>query len=669
MLGAAEASSHESGQRPWPTTSVRLVSIQRHYNPVSLASATPHHPHASSKPDASDRLKVLVINQSFWPDVVATAQQAHDLAKYLTARGDEVTVVSSRSLYGQQGATLTSHERADGVEIHRVSRNLFQKRGLLTRAVDYVRFGLACLFKCLTLPRQDVVICLTTPPFIALVGVALRLIKGSRFVLWSMDLYPDLPAQAGIIRRGGVFHRMLRLVDLLCLRSADKIVVLGSCMYERIRAKRIAPSRIAMIHPWSDPSEISDRSPEVGPPGEPAFREAWSIGDRFVVEYSGNYGLGHDVATVAAAMLRMKDDDGIRWVIVGDGIMKSSIVAFVREHGIANVIFQPYQPRSSLGPLIRMGDVHLVLLLPGYEGVILPSKLYGILAAARPVVFVGPAGSEVARVIEQESCGFVVRNGDDARLVEVIEALRHEPEIRSVFGARGRAALEGKYSRMHACTAWHDILHQRLRDRESDRSRYRQVAELHAAGINSGFLSGLGREFLSVLYRSIDESPQSVLHTEEQGDRVVGFVAGTTGTVSLLRGLLWHLPSTLWSLRASLLRPDRLLGMIRVVGHMRQQSRTGEDRYPRAELLSISVSPEARGTGVAERLYRRLEAFFQSRAIGEFRIVVGSTLEPARRFYARMGARDVGEVQVHADRPSRIYVASVPAPLRKDPSS
>ena len=399
------------------------------------------------------------MNQSFWPDVVATAQQAHDLAIYLAARGDQITVVASRSMYGKPGATLKPTENSGGIQIWRVSRNLFQKRGLLKRSIDYIRFNIACLLKCLLLPRQDVVICLTTPPFIAVVGAIVKALRGSKLVLWSMDLYPDLPVQAGIIEKDGPFHRVLRRLDLLCLRRADRVVVLGACMRDRMIAKGLPPDSIEIIHPWSDPIEIQE-TPICGSALRNTYRTEWGIGDRFAIQYSGNYGLGHDVDTVSRMMLALKDDDLIRWVIVGDGIMKPVIEAFVRKHDIRNVLLQPYQPRSRLGPLIALGDVHLVLMLPGYEGIILPSKFYGVLAAGRPTIFVGPAGSEVAKVIREQDCGFVIANGDVDHFASVLRALRADRARAAEIGHRGRRALEQRYSMQRACARWHALLHE-----------------------------------------------------------------------------------------------------------------------------------------------------------------------------------------------------------------
>jgi colanic acid biosynthesis glycosyl transferase WcaI len=443
--------------------------------------------HSQSSADTERPIRVMIVNQSFWPDVVATAQQAHDLAKYLAARGDKVTVLTSRSLYGKKGAALQKFETVDGVEIHRVSRNLFDKRGLVTRAVDYARFNITCAIRALFLPRHDVVICLTTPPFVALVGAILRQIRGTRFVFWTMDLYPDLPVEAGIIRRNGIIHKFLRTIDLICLRSADRIVTLGRCMRQRVESKGVPASKISMIHPWSDPNEIAElpvrrletpvdslgstRSSPTVPCGPNRYRAEWGIGDRFVIQYSGNFGLGHDADTVFGAMLAMKDDDSIRWVIVGDGVMRPAVEAFVSTHNIKNVLLKPYQPREHLGTLLSLGDVHLVLMVPGFDGVILPSKLYGVLSAGRPAIFVGPEGSEIARVISESSCGMVVQNGNSSGLVTVINELRKDPAMGLALGHRGRQVLESKYSMQHACNAWRTLLHELVTTGPSGDSR------------------------------------------------------------------------------------------------------------------------------------------------------------------------------------------------------
>lgn len=397
---------------------------------------------------------VLLVNQGFWPDVAATAQHGHDLARTMVQRGDAVTALASRSIYGESGGALVAAESVDGIQIVRVAKNAFGKDRIAGRIFDFMAFYLAATAKALRLPRPDVVICFTTPPFVALIGVLLKRLRGSRFVFWAMDLYPEVPEAAGLVRQRSPFQRFLLWMDTACMRSADVVVVLGRCMRERVIARGIKPSHIEVINVWADPTEIPVRCQADNP-----LREAWGISDEFVIEYSGNFGVGHDERAMLAAMGALKDQTGLRWVVVGGGTKKADVENFVRENRITNVILRNYQPREQISNLLAMGDVHLVTMAAEFEGLMVPSKFYGVLATGRPVIFVGPSASEVARVIEEEQCGVIVEPGDGGGLVRAIHRLRESPQEAAAMGARGRAVLERRYSTADACRKWHRLVH------------------------------------------------------------------------------------------------------------------------------------------------------------------------------------------------------------------
>ena len=430
-------------------------------------AAVPAAPAPERAASVDRPIQVLFLNQGFWPDIVSTAQHAHDLAKFLVSKGDRVSAVASRSMYGWSGAVLARHETADGIQIHRVGSNLFNKDGLAGRTVDFLAFNIACLVMAIRLPRHDVVVCLTTPPFIAMVGLVVRALKGSKFVFWTMDLYPDLPAQAGVVKRGSIAFWLLDRIDRFLLCRADAVVVLGRCMRDRMIAKGEPIRRLEMIHPWADADELLSKPVRIRDDSAPSgwrvannpFRNEWGIGDRFVIEYSGNYAIGHDTDTVLAAMDRVRDDV-FRWVFAGGGVMRPLVERFHLEQSIPNALFRPYEPRERIRDLLTLGDVHLVLMEPGYEGLILPSKFYGILAASRPTIFVGPRDCEVARVISESGCGFVIANGDVDGLVNAIRCLSVDPALAQEMGSRGRAALEKNYSMEVACAEWRSLLHE-----------------------------------------------------------------------------------------------------------------------------------------------------------------------------------------------------------------
>ena len=399
-------------------------------------------------------MRVLLINQVFYPDVAATAQHGHDLARDLVRHGHEVTAIASRSIYGRKGAALASHEVVDGIEIHRVGRSLFGKAGIAARIADFVLFYLAALTKALFLPRHDVVICFTTPPFIAAVGPILRFFKKTRFVYWVMDLYPDLPIACGVMKPKSLASRFFESVNRRCLRSADADVVLGRCMADLVRSKGVPEDRIRMIGVWSDQEEVKPI-----PRAENQYRSQWDVGDRVLVMYSGNFGIGHDVATFLEAAQRLREDDRVRFAFVGGGKKKVEVESFVRDHGLESTcILAPYQPRENLDELLSAADLHLVSLLEGVEGIMVPCKLFGILAAGRPALYIGSERSEISRVVVENDCGASVRQGDVDALVAGILKYVDDPDAREAAGDRARKALVEEHGAVHRLAAWRELL-------------------------------------------------------------------------------------------------------------------------------------------------------------------------------------------------------------------
>ena len=397
-------------------------------------------------------MRVLLLNQVFYPDVAATAQQSHDLARHLVSAGHEVAVITSRSVYGRVGVAYPRRETVDGIEIHRVGRSLFGKASIFARALDFGLFYLRALVKSLTVRRPDVVVCLTTPPFLAMAGWLLRLLRRSRFVYWVMDLYPDVAVADGLLKPGSLSTRLFERLNRFCLRRADRVVVVGRCMMRRVVEKGVDRGHLVHIGVWADHEEVDplprDRNP---------FRKQWHLDDRTVVMYSGNFGIAYEIETMCDAARRLDDDERLRFVFVGGGKRKAEVERYVERHHLGARI-EPYQPREDLDALLSCADVHLVTLKPGFEGLTVPCKLFGIMAAARPVIFVGPPGSEIARVIEESEAGHVVEPGDVEGLVDSISTLAGDPKARASLGGNARRALVERHDRGRACERWRQLL-------------------------------------------------------------------------------------------------------------------------------------------------------------------------------------------------------------------
>ncbi|GAB4549809.1 MAG: glycosyltransferase family 4 protein [Phycisphaerales bacterium] len=398
-------------------------------------------------------MRVLLLNQVFYPDVAATAQHADDLARHLVKHGHEVHAIASRALYGEKGASLPKHETVDGVQIHRVGTSLFGKAGILARLADFALFYLLATVKCFTIKKPDVVVCFTTPPFIALVGRFMRLLRGTKYVYWVMDLYPDIAVACGVMQPRSPMTRFFESVNRYCLKRADRVVVLGRCMLGRVRGKGVDHGQVQHIGVWSDADELEPVERADNP-----LAQEWGLGDRFVVMYSGNFGLGHDVDTFLRAAERLRTNPDIAFLFVGGGKKKETVDTFVREKGLENCIVAGFQPRERLGASLSCADVHLATLLEGVEGIMVPCKLFGIMGAGRATIYIGHPDSELSRVLDEYDCGWTIRQGDVDGLVSLIERLASDREGTREAGERARGALSRAYAREVACERWRRAL-------------------------------------------------------------------------------------------------------------------------------------------------------------------------------------------------------------------
>ena len=392
-------------------------------------------------------MKILLINQPFWPDVVATAQHMADWGQSMAAQGHQVTVIASRSVYGQQGAVLPKREEYRGIKIYRVGANLFKKGRILTRLVDFGLFHLLALWRALTLPRQDVVVCLTTPPMIGVVGMLLKTFRGSRYIQYEMDLYPDVPVALGVFKPRSLVTRLFERIHRRLLRSADRVIVLGRCMHKVIAAKNIAENKLVLITPWADPDELQPLPRHQNP-----FRKEHGLDEKFVIMYSGNLGLGHDITTLCSAMEKLAAssdplDQAVRFVFIGGGRRMQEIRRYLDGKHLANTLILDYQPRESLAETLSAADVHLITQAPGTTGLIVPSKFYGILAAGRPSIYIGPDDTEVALSIREDHLGTVLAIGQVHELLAAIRALQSNPAAQLDMQAHARSILTQRYSR------------------------------------------------------------------------------------------------------------------------------------------------------------------------------------------------------------------------------
>ena len=340
-------------------------------------------------PDTPRPLRVLLLNQTFYPDVVATAQYLTSLGEALAARGHKVTVIAGSRAYDQPSQRFPVSEQHGGMLIHRVSGTGLGKGAKWRRAVDFATFLMAAAWHTITLPRIDVTVALTSPPLVAVLAALRCRLRGGAFVYWVMDLNPDEALAAGWLRPGPVAW-LLEQLSRWTLRSAAAVVVLDRFMQQRVLAKGVDPGRVHVVPPWS-----LDRYARWDPQGRASFRSQHGLVGKYVVMYSGNHSPVHPLDTLLQTASLLRDDPRFCFLFVGGGSEHGRLQAQAVQQGLGNVRFLPYQPLQSLAGSLSAADLQAVVLGTAMVGVIHPSKLYNILAVGTPLLYIGPPESHV----------------------------------------------------------------------------------------------------------------------------------------------------------------------------------------------------------------------------------------------------------------------------------
>lgn len=395
-------------------------------------------------------MKVLLINRFFYPDEAATAQLASDLAFYLVESGLEVHVVTGMHGYERSAIPLPRYERIRGIFIHRVKSSKFGRQRLGSRAVDYLTFYVSATWRLfLLVGRSDTVIAMTDPPMMSVLAALVAYFKRARLINWLQDVFPEVGAALGVSILKGMPGRLLCELRNLSLRFASRNVVLGEIMARNIAAKGISDDRIVVIHNWADDREIRPIQRTENP-----LRRKWGLDCKFVVGYSGNFGRAHEFTTILDTADSLRDRPHIAFLMIGSGAHLMAIKDQVKRRGLENFVFEPYQPRDRLMLSLGAADLHLISLLPELEGMIVPSKFYGIAAAGRPIALIGDADGEIGCIVRDHGCGEAFRVGDSSSLRQFILTLSGDPSLVARLGARARMALDNSFSREKALALW-----------------------------------------------------------------------------------------------------------------------------------------------------------------------------------------------------------------------
>jgi colanic acid biosynthesis glycosyl transferase WcaI len=392
-------------------------------------------------------MRVLILNQAFYPDVVSTAQHATDLALELAKLGHQVIVVASSRGYDDRTREFPRYEIWHGIEIYRVRPTGFGKRSRWRRAVDFGSFLVKCGMRVAVIRRCDVVVAMTSPPLISLLGALVVPFKAKRLVAWSMDLNPDEAIAAGWLAPDSRTARLLGGLLKYSLNKAEKIIALDRFMQHRIREKGIAESKIAVIPPWSHDDHVA-----YDPQGREEFRRQHQLDEKFVVMYSGNHSPCHSLQTLLDAADELRNEQEIVFCFVGGGSEFSKLRRQAAEKQLKNVRWLSYQPLDKLAGSLSAADLHVVVMGDAFTGIVHPCKIYNILATQAPFLYIGPVESHIGDIIGQirdRDRTYAARHGDVAQACShILAAFKNRNSVRHPYSVSRRSSRAKLLPRM-----------------------------------------------------------------------------------------------------------------------------------------------------------------------------------------------------------------------------
>jgi colanic acid biosynthesis glycosyl transferase WcaI len=385
-------------------------------------------------------VRILLLNQSFPPDSTATAQHLADLARRLRDLGHQIHVIADRCDYEQRSKIYRSHEQWEGIDVRRVRSTAFGKRSFAGRLCDGISFLAFATWELLRMPKPNLVISFTSPPLIGLLGVFYAQFVGAGSVHWLMDLNIDAAIATGRLKERSPLGRLLLGLFRLSLAKSQHVIVEDRYTAQRAIERGARPETVTIIPPWPANVPLPAEST-----GAAAFRVEQGIDSQFVVMFSGNHASVHPLDTLLEAA-RQLDGQGFLFLFIGGGDRVRDVTEAIQRHHLRDVRQLPLQPRERLADTLAAADLHIVVMGDAMNGLGHPSKMYGVLAAGTPYVFIGPKKSFAGDILAECPFGFLVEHGDTARLITALHRARAlTPDERATYRQANRAYLAQRF--------------------------------------------------------------------------------------------------------------------------------------------------------------------------------------------------------------------------------
>lgn len=390
--------------------------------------------------------RLLFLNRSYWPDTEATGQLLTALCEGLADQFDVHVLAGQPNVASAEEDWQRARVR-NGVTIHRVKHTTLSKRNMFRKGINFLSFIRACQKQIRLIPQPDVVVFETDPFLLPFVADRFHRHSGCSMVGYLQDIYPDVAVALEKISDNWAI-RKLRSSLFDVYRRCSRMVVLSQDMKQLLLEGDIPGENVSIIPNWADTQQI------VPVESENRFRQKFGLGSRFVAMYSGNLGLTQRLEEFVEAAAMLQDDTDIQFVFVGQGARKQDLQKQAESLKLSNILFCDYQPLDELSHSLSAADLHLVPLTAALSRCLMPSKLYGILAAGRPYLTNAPETSELFETTISHRVGLTVRAGSPAAIAEAIRAAKRDRAVLSDMGRRARRLAEEKYTKSLSVSAF-----------------------------------------------------------------------------------------------------------------------------------------------------------------------------------------------------------------------
>ena len=395
-----------------------------------------------NKPELYSSFKITILTQFYPPDYAATGQLIEELAIHLGRLGIHVQVFTGQPAYAFRKASAPLRECTDKLLIQRSRTSRLVSPRIRGKAINgflfFLRSGLHLLKSS---GRGDVLLVTSAPPFLPIVGYLAKLLFGLPYVCLVYDLYPDVAVELKVVSAKHWLVQLWSWLNKQVWKQAYSVIVLSSTMKDRIQAQCPEISnKISVIHNWANPDWIVPI-----PKQNNWFAEKYDLVNTFTVLYSGNMGRCHDLDTILEAAKQLQNEP-IQFIFIGAGAKRQPCIDLVNNLGLRNCQFLPYQEKQDLPYSLTACDLSLVSVSRGVEGLVAPSKLYGILAAGRPVAVICEPHSYLRTLIAEAGCGAAFNNGDGIGLANFIRRLATDTQLAHRMGIAGRSYLQCNFT-------------------------------------------------------------------------------------------------------------------------------------------------------------------------------------------------------------------------------